>query len=199
MLDAMRAVDLSGTTGFGSPLPTFDGEHETWRSFLLSVAEDQPTLDENPVRGWRAPLETRPDAAQVFDAGYTALCAWVDRCPEVRHLVHGDLLYGNVLVDRDRVTAIFDWQCAVYGDFLYDVAWLTFWAPWYPALDAADVRTAIRRHDDAIGLEVPDFDMRLRSYELHIGLAHLGYHAWRADWDELDAVTRRTRQVLAPT
>jgi hygromycin-B 4-O-kinase len=198
-LDAMRAVDLSDTTGFGSPLPNFDGEFPTWRDFLLSVAEDQPTLDENPVRGWRAPLGTRADAARTFDDALATFTTWVDACPEVRHLVHGDLLYGNVLVDGDRVTGIFDWQCAVYGDFLHDVALLTFWSPWFPALDAVDVRTAIRRHYHDIGFVVPDFDMRLRTCELHIGLAHLGYHAWMRDWDELDAVARRTRQVLATT
>jgi hygromycin-B 4-O-kinase len=199
MLDAMRAVDLSDTSGFGSPLPTFDGEHETWRSFLLSVAEDQPTLDENPVRGWRAPLDSRPDAARTFDDGYTALCTWVDRCPEIRHLVHGDLLYGNVLVDGARVSAVFDWQCAIYGDFLYDVAWLTFWAAWYPALGAADVRTAIRCHYDEVGVAVPRFDERLRTYELHFGLAHLGYYAWMQDWDNLGWTVGRTREVLRTT
>ncbi|HEY7107761.1 MAG TPA: aminoglycoside phosphotransferase family protein [Acidimicrobiia bacterium] len=197
MLDAMRVCNLSGTTGFGSPLPTFDGEHRTWRAFLLSVAEDQPALDENPVRGWRAPLETRPDAARTFDDGYARLTSWVDRCPEARHVLHGDLLYGNVLVDGARVSAIFDWQCATYGDFLHDVAWLTFWAPWYPALEAADVRTAIRQHYEEIGLVVPDLEERVRCYELHIGLAHFGYHAWRGEWDHLDRVARRTREVLA--
>ncbi len=151
------------------------------------------------MRGWRAPLDTRPDAARAFDDGYTALRSWVDRCPEIRHLVHGDLLYGNVLVDDARVSAIFDWQCATYGDFLYDVAWLTFWAAWYPALAAADVGTAIVRHYEEIGFTVPDLEDRLRTYELHIGLAHLGYYAWMGDWENLDRAARRTREVLGAT
>ena len=196
-LDAMRAVDLSDSAGFGSHLPNFDGERPTWREFLLAVNDDDPALTANPVRGWRGALESRPDAARTFDDAYAALVAWVDRCPDVRHLVHNDLLHGNVLVDQRRVSAIFDWQCAVYGDFLYDVAVLTFWGPWFPVLDAANVRTAIRRHYDEIGLVVPDLDVRLRCYEVHIGLCHLGYHAWMRDWDELDAVARRTREVLA--
>jgi hygromycin-B 4-O-kinase len=95
------------------------------------------------------------------------------------------------------VSAVFDWQCATYGDFLYDVAWLTFWASWYPALEAADLRTAIGRHYDEIGLTAPDLEERLRCYELHIGLAHLGYYAWMRDWENLDWTARRTREVLS--
>jgi len=196
-LDAMRCVDLCDRAGFGAPLPNFDGECPTWRDFLVAVADDNPRLDANPVRGWWKLLETRPDAVCTFRDAYAALTSRLDACPEVRHLVHGDLLYGNVLVDDDRVSAVFDWQCAGYGDFLYDVAWLTFWAPWYPGLAAMDVRAEVRRHYDTIGLDVPDFDARMHCYELHIGLAHLGYHAWRREWDDLEVTARRTREVLA--
>jgi hygromycin-B 4-O-kinase len=196
-LDAMRAADLSASTGFGAPLRNYDGERETWHDFLLAVAEDDPALPDNPVRGWWKALESRPEAVRTFRDAYAALTSRVDACPEARHLFHGDLLYGNVLVDGDRVSAVFDWQCACYGDFLYDLAWLTFWAPWYPGLAAVDVRAAARRHYDAIELDVPEFATRMYCYELHIGLAHLGYHAWRAEWVELEATAARIREVLA--
>jgi aminoglycoside phosphotransferase (APT) family kinase protein len=196
-LDAMRSVDLSDTAGFGSPLPNFDGERSSWRDFLLAVADDDPELDENPVRGWWKWLESQPEAVRTFRDAYAAMTSRLDVCPEARHLVHGDLLYGNVLVDHERVSGVFDWQCACYGDFLYDLAWLTFWSPWYPGLAAVDVRAEARRHYDALGLDVPGFDGRMYCYELHIGLAHLGYHAWREEWRELKATARRTREVLA--
>jgi aminoglycoside phosphotransferase (APT) family kinase protein len=196
-LDAMRAVDLSDTTGFGAPLPTFDGERSSWRDFLSSVADDEPELDENPVRGWWKRLESQPEAVRTFRDAYATMTSRLGACPEARHLIHGDLLYGNVLVDGDRVSAVFDWQCAIYGDFLYDLAWLTFWAPWYPGLAAVDVRAQARCHYDARGLDVPDFDGRMHCYELHIGLAHLGYHAWMEHWDDLEDTARRLREVLA--
>ena len=46
-------------------------------------------------------------------------------------MVHGDLLNRNVLVapDGSRLTAVFDSGCSTYGDFLYEVAWFTFWPP----------------------------------------------------------------------
>jgi hygromycin-B 4-O-kinase len=195
-LDALRAVDVSGSAGYGSHLPNFDGERPTWREFLLAVDDDQPALAANPVRGWRVMLDSRPDAARTFADAYSALASSVDGCPDARHLVHNDLLHGNVLVAHDRVTAVFDWQCAMYGDFLYDAAALSFWAPWFPALRHADAGRAVRHHYEEIGLTVPGLELRLRCYEVHIGLCHLGYHAYMQDWDELDRVARRTREVL---
>ena len=51
-----------------------------------------------------------------------------------RHLIHSDLLNYNVLVADGRISAVIDWGCAMYGDFLYDLAWFEFWAPWYAGL-----------------------------------------------------------------
>ena len=56
---------------------------------------------------------------------------------------------------------MFDWGCMLVGDFLYDLARLIFWAPWYPGLTAIDLRNEALRHFRTIGLEVPEFDARL--------------------------------------
>ena len=76
----------------------------------------------------------------------------------------GPLLNRNVLVagDGSRLVAVFDWGCSAYGDFLYEVAWFTFWAPWHAGLAAIDFRSVMRGHYDATGLDVPFFDERLR-------------------------------------
>lgn len=196
-LDAMRAIDLSSTTGFGPQLADGNGECTTWREYLLAVGDDQPTLAANPVRGWRAQLDTRPQVARTFDRTLDELASMVGACPEIRHLLHSDLIYGNVLVAGDRVSGVFDWGCALYGDFLYDVAWLTFWAPWYPGLSALDLRAEALAHYADIGVEVEKFDARLRCYEVHNGLAHLAYHSFTQEWDHLEWTERRTLEVLA--
>ena len=48
-----------------------------------------------------------------------------------------------MLVDGGRITAVLDWGCSLYGDFLYELAWMQFWLPWYPAMVKADVVGAI--------------------------------------------------------
>ena len=77
------------------------------------------------------------------------------------------------------------------GDFLYDLAWLCFWQPWYPAWQRIDFVQEARRHYAAIGLTVPCFDERLRCCQLRIGLAGMAYQAYAGDWGNLDATARR--------
>ena len=102
-----------------------------------------------------------------------------------------------VSADGSRLAGVFDWGCSAYGDFLYEIAWFTFWAPWHPGLAAAGFRPVIRAHYRATGVEVPGFAERLRCYELHIGLTHLAYCAFAANReDDLRAVAQRTREIL---
>ena len=150
-LDAMRAFDLSATKGYGPTTPDGNGEHTSWREYLLDVGHDPLDSETNRVTGWRSRLATMPEVERGFDEACAALMSLVTACPEIRHLVHSDLLYGNVFVSGDRVTGVFDWGCTLYGDFLYDVAWLTFWSPWYPGLDAIDVRAEALAHFAATG------------------------------------------------
>jgi hygromycin-B 4-O-kinase len=192
MLDELRAVDVSRSAGYGPLTPGGDGACVSWRDHLVSVGDDPPGV----THGWRARLAARPDAERAFDDAYVSFAALVNAVPELRHLVHSDLLYGNVLVADDGVSAVFDWGCAMYGDFLYDLAWLSFFAPWFPGLDAVDVRGSALAHFANIGLAVPDFDARMRCYEAHVGLASQAYQALIDDWDELARTARRTEAVL---
>jgi aminoglycoside phosphotransferase (APT) family kinase protein len=190
-LDALRATELDGGVDWmgesDAPL--------SWRNWLVGSLDDRPG---ERVSGWRTVLHETPDVEQVFVAGESALRSLLWACPEVRHLLHRDLLNRNVLVTEDgsRMEAVFDWGCSLAGDFLYEVAWLTFWAPWYPALEAIDFRRAILEHYQSINLVVENFDQRLSCYELQIGLEHIAYAAFTGRNDHQEAITHRTRQIL---
>ena len=127
-----------------------------------------------------------------FDAGMARLFELADACPDERFVVHADLINRNVLVESGRINAVFDWGCSFYGDFLYDLAWIEFWAPWHPSIAATDIRAEARRHYASIGLEVDDLDARMRCYLIHIGLDHQAYCAFTGNDDDLVAVTART-------
>jgi hygromycin-B 4-O-kinase len=194
MLDAMRAVPLASTVGAGSWHGDGLADRATWRAFLLGAATDHP---DRRTHGWRARLGTRPAAEATFTEAFELLESLVDACPEIRHVIHSDLLHGNVLVADNRIAAVFDWQCALYGDFLYDVAWFTFWSAWYPALAAVDFRGEVLRHYREIGLDVPELAERVQCYEIHIGLDSMAYSAFVGDWTHLDWTARRTLEVSA--
>ena len=184
-LDTLRRVQSPGAGGPAG-----------WRERLRSGLADRPG---GRVSGWTASLAQQGGLSELFAAGERAFSGLLGACPEIRHVVHGDLLNRNVLVapDGSRLTGVFDWGCSAYGDFLYEAAWFTFWAPWHPGLAAIDFRSVIRGHYRATGVAIPRFGERLRCYELHIGLTHLAYCAFTGDReDDLRAVARRTREIL---
>ena len=93
------------------------------------------------MSGWRATLAADPELDDLYRRCEQRIGELLDACPERRDLVHSDLLHQNVLVSDDwsRVTAVFSWKCSVRGDFLFDVAWCTFWSAWHPGIAAIDL------------------------------------------------------------
>lgn len=196
-LDAARNVDLANSSGYG--LWDSDGiaPWPSWRAALRDVATDHPT---HRTHGWRARLRASPTGDGPFEDALDCFQDLLDVCPEERHLIHSDLLNRNVLVRDGRISAVIDWGCAMYGDFLYDLAWLLFWQPWYPAWRDIDFQAEAARHFAAIGLEVPHFAARLRCYQVHIGLAAQAYNAFKGEerWPMLAAIARRTLALVNP-
>jgi hygromycin-B 4-O-kinase len=191
-LDAMRLADCSASQGFGAWDAIGNAPWPTWRDALLDVARDHPG---ERIHGWRARLEQSPTGAAPFDAAFACLRQLTRILPEERHLIHSDLLNFNVLVEGERISAVIDWGCAMYGDFLYDLAWFLFWAPWYPQWRMIDFLGEAERHFDTMGLAVPNLEERLRYYQIHIGLASQAYSAFRGRWDFLAEVAERTLAV----
>jgi hygromycin-B 4-O-kinase len=191
-LDAARLADLSGTAGYGGWGIDGSAPYPSWQAALLDVANDRPA---DRIHGWRERLEASAVGSGPFDAAYQRLTALADRTAEERHLIHSDLLHYNILVEGDRITGVLDWGCGMYGDLLYDLAWLCFWQPWYPAWQRIDFRAEAARHYAAIGLDVPDFEGRLRCCQIHIGLASQAYMAYAGNWTDLQDTAQHTLDV----
>jgi hygromycin-B 4-O-kinase len=195
--DALRAIDVSATQGWGG----WDGDGvarlASWADFLLAVGVDDAT---RRTHGWRDKLVASRFGDAAFVDGERALRRLVGELPEIdRTVVHADLINRNVFVDAasaDRVTAVFDWGCSLYGDMLYELAWMQMWEPWYPAMRDAGVVAAITRHVRAREPATPAFDERLTACLLHIGLDHIAYNAWTGDTDTLGLVIERTRSFF---
>ncbi|HKJ25601.1 MAG TPA: phosphotransferase [Myxococcota bacterium] len=192
-LDALRRADLSGSPGWGPWDASGHGRAASWREHLLAVVDDPPG---SRTHGWRRRLRDSPDAHTLLDAGHARLAELVVDLPVTRHLVHADLINRNVLVSGDRIRGVFDWGCSLYGDFLYDLAWLEFWSPWHEGIAAARVRAAAERHFTELGLEVPRLGRRWLACAIHIGLEHLAYNAHTGDRRALEAVAARLAPLL---
>lgn len=192
-LDAIRALDVSHTTGFGGWDASGGAPYATWRDFLLAVGADTP---DRRTHGWRPRLARSVVGDGPFAEGLACLTEVSAELSPLRHVVHADLINRNVLVAGGRLGAVLDWGCSSYGDPLYDIAWLEHWAPWHPGLAAIDIRAEARRHHEALGLDTRYFDQRLRCCALHIGLDHQAYNAWLRDEDALTAVVERTQHYI---
>lgn len=188
-MDAMRDADLTGTRGHGLWHGDGAADHTSWHDNL--VREDPP--GERAAQRQRL-ASTRVGAAD-FDAGLSRMHELLPFCSEARHLVHNDLLNFNVLVD-DAGVVLLDWGASIFGDFLYDVALLTFWWPWYEKRwGGIDIRAETVRHYEAIGLRVPAFAERLRCYELDIGVSHIAFQASRGEWENCRWTAARVREL----
>ena len=174
-----------------------DASPGSWREFLLAGLVDDPG---KLVSGWSAALAGDRELAALAAAVTERVSALVDACPERRDLVHGDLLHGNVLVSPDahRVEAVLSWKCSVRGDFLFDAAWCSFWAPFHRGIAAADPLSGLLRAPvvKAERSALLDAAARHHCYELHIGFTHLGWNVWTADQTGLAATARRLAEVL---
>jgi hygromycin-B 4-O-kinase len=159
VLDALRDLDVSGTEGYGLWTPDGTGPAATWAQALLAISQETPR-----VPGWRAALAASPVGAGPFDRGYARLAELAESLPDERHIIHGDLLNRNVLVQPPRITAVIDWGNALYGDWLYDAAWLIFLWPWLPQWQGIDITAELERHWAAsTGAGTPSSPRRLRS------------------------------------
>lgn len=169
----------------------------SWRAFLADGLVDDPA---RTVHGWRPLLAEDDVADRVFRACEARVGELADACPERRDLVHGDLLHANVLVSEDaaRVNAVFSWKCSVWGDFLFDAAWCTFWGHVHPGIARADVLGRVLASDwaraDPGALD--DAAVRHHCYELQIGASHLGWCAWTRDTARLRALAAHTAMLL---
>lgn len=194
-LDAIRDIDVSDRTGFGGWNSEGVAPHHTWQDALLSRANDRPG---DRTHGWRAALESSPTGAKPFDIAFARFKDLVDQMPSERHIIHNDLLSHNALVDGDRVSAIIDWGNSMYGDYLYDAAWLTYWWQWYPKWADIDIRAELVKHWEQTGNLPANFEERLRCYEIHIGLDAQAYNAFTNRWDELQSNAERTLELSSP-
>ncbi|MFD4025806.1 phosphotransferase family protein [Streptomyces sp. NPDC058576] len=179
-LDAIGEIDLSGTAGYGIWTPDGQAPYDSWPDALLAISAETTR-----VPGWKAALADSEIGLGPVEAGLAALAALTKYLPDERNMIHGDLLSRNVLAADGTVTAVLDWGNALYGDSLYDAAWLIYWWPWYPQWHAADIYAALLGHWRAAGPLPTHLRERLHAYLIHIGLDAIAYCIFQRRWDEV--------------
>ena len=146
--------------------------HEAWRALGrtdMSAIDGFGDFDPDghaPAGSWRDVLRTTLESAEPEDDRVVldAYAELVDRCPEERSLVHRDFGANNVLVQHGSVSGVLDWECALVGDPLYDVANMRFWATYLPCMELQ-----ASHFDRELGGQ-PGYEDRVGCYALRIGI-----------------------------
>lgn len=170
LLITVANTDLAGTTGYGWFDSAGQGPYRRWADFLRGL-RDPSRYD------WAALVDKLPLAAIE---PLLAQIEWLaPACPEIRHLIHGDLGGYNILTDGEQITALIDWDRAMYGDPLYDVAGLLFW-------EEQGLMPLLTRLREEVNTR-PGGRERIRCYQLRQGLQEIyevaaGLNPMDVDW-----------------
>ncbi len=168
-LDTIHHVDVSDTQGYGCIGDDGVGLSASWRQRFVNMKEEEPEWDF--YGKWHGMFEqTFLERGFFFDT-YERMMSLLDYVPEERYLVHGNYSFSNLLVHEGRITAVLDWIDSSYGDFVCDIASLSFWLP------EARFPELFRQHYAAQGVSVPAYDERLLCYQYAIGLDALRFYA----------------------
>jgi hygromycin-B 4-O-kinase len=168
-LHAIHQVDVGTWPGFGWIGDDGAGMFSSWQGFVARIIEEEHA--DGFFGKWHALFETTFLEREFFETVYRRMLRLLPFCPEERRLVHGGYGFNNVLAEGGAVTAVLDWTDAMYGDFLFDVAWLAFWDP------GRDYQTLFRADYAEKGVAVPDFEQRLLCYQCYIALDGLRFNA----------------------
>lgn len=120
----------------------------------------------------------------VFEKFYTIMIDLANYSPEKQFLVHGDFHFGNMLSDGRVITGIVDWELAMYGDFMFDLAVLHLW---FPHLQFPQ---KVRDAWEEEGRGIPNFEERLLCYLLFKGIDGLRFYAKKGDRPSYDFIKK---------
>jgi hygromycin-B 4-O-kinase len=179
LLTTIAAADIRRTHGFGRFDAHGIGSFARWHDFLISVSD---------ARQYDWSQTDRIDHLPTVRSLCRLISEIAPDCPEERRLVHGDFGSCNVLAEGQQITAIIDWDRAMFGDPLYDIANILFWRE-------AQLRPLLQQMI-RLGRNVPQWHDRVFCYQLRIGLQEIYDSARGVGTIDLTWLTNRCKTIV---
>ncbi len=183
ILDSIHATDVSNTKDYGQWDSEGMGKQNSWKETLLEVDQYVQSSSDTPSL-----FDTSFVEKDVWNKIYKRFTELINYCPENRYLVHADYGGDNILVKDKKITGVLDWGVSMYGDFLYDIAWLDFWSR-----DAGYIEYYKTTHTTA---EMPYFDERILCYQLYIILNSMSFFAYSNQQKKYDDLKDRADSLI---
>ncbi len=187
VLVQIHSIDVSKTKGYGNWEKWNKAKFKSMQEHVLDVLERQKIhTNERYSSGIFE--------EDLYLQGSAKIKELVKFCSSKRHLVHADYGYDNVLADNDgNVTAVYDWEHAIFGDFVYDIAWLDFWG-------FRDENTYsnlyCKKYKDSNLLDFENYEERLLCYKLYIGMTAAGFFSESNQEDKYLEAKQRVLSLL---
>ena len=177
---------LPSSEGFGPFNECGHATFSSWQSFLQSTIRGKD-------QQWDHLFASNLLDATTLQPVMQSYLRLTEQCPEERKLVHGDFGSNNVLTDGKKITGVLDWDCALYGDPLFDVAGSFFWSSW---LDCMRIQSEF--FQQTLRNEA-NFTVRLQCYQLRCGLEEIHENALAGNQKLLNWLLNRTMQIHQAT
>lgn len=126
-----------------------------------------------------------PPEMKDIETVYNKMLELIPKMPNLHFLVHADYGMSNLMSDGIKITGVLDFGNSMYGDFLYDVAWLDFW------LRDMNYKDHFQKFYYEKKVTVPDFETRILCYQLHMGMGILGFFIMSEQKDKYDLSKQR--------
>lgn len=149
--------------GYGKFDEQGQAEYAFWKEALLGQ------FDESWYE-WEDFKKIPQMADGAFEKLYSAFESSLCFISEERTLIHTDCSFDNICAKNGKISGLFDWEMAMYGDALYDIAWMDFWHGEY------DIAFSYRRWAKEKGIQYEHYKERILCYQLHFGLRTLAFY-----------------------
>lgn len=189
-LSAIHQIDVQQWHGFGWIDENGIGKLPSWKDFILSVIEEEPAT--GFYGKWHIMFQTTFLERDFFETVYSQMSQLLEKCPQERYLVHGGYGYNNVLARDGKVTAVVDWVDAMYGDFVYDIAWIAQWAPY-----GIDYARLFHQYYTNNKVPLPNYRERMNCYQLYMGLDGMRFFAKTKNQEAYQATRQKLQNLLS--
>ncbi len=185
VLEAVHSIDIKNSIGFGKWDEYGVGQTQSWRERVLSAGKYLDNDSEMPDI-----FETTFLEKDLCEKMFQRMSDLLQFCPEEKHIVHGDPGLGNTLSDGIKITGLIDWENSLYGDFVFDIAWLSFWSR------KNNVESMYLAYCERIGKKVLNFSERILCYKISIALRTASFYAYSNQETKYIALKEKIAKLL---
>lgn len=179
-LQYIQDIDISQSNGYGPINSDGNAPFSTWNAYLRSILPTEKDLE-------MVTQYISIESIQKIISVYESLLPFVS---EERVLIHADYGANNVLTNGSTITGVIDWEEAMYGDSIYDMAIAYFWAPWLLCMEKQS-----EYWNDYIS-SIDNGNKRNLCYQLHIGISEIVENAQDGDIKMVHWLEKRCLEII---